>query len=284
MYANFTVNPGEVGWISSLEVSRVKISALQENEKASRGKGQACGENLPDSLTKLSPDGCWLKMYQGYSQVMLDGTLERFSEAWPRAGMTRSGTAYQRQPLAPLIKGIGSGLWPTPSAQEPGWRHIEVVDKKGNPPAHPHQRFYDKNTGRLVQKGLTQEVQKWPTPVSQEGGEGNDPKARGKKLHIEVQRWPTPQNRDYKGAYKDGRRRKGHQYNLNDAVRKWPTPTARDRKDGSSDCGRKDLLGQAVKPSKNSGSLNPMWVEWLMGYPIGWTDLEPLETPSSPKS
>ena len=24
------------------------------------------------------------------------------------------------------------------------------------------------------------------------------------------------------------------------------------------------------------GSLNPLWVEWLMGWPIGWTDLRPL--------
>jgi hypothetical protein len=26
------------------------------------------------------------------------------------------------------------------------------------------------------------------------------------------------------------------------------------------------------------GQLNPPWVEWLMGWPIGWTDLRPLET------
>lgn len=25
------------------------------------------------------------------------------------------------------------------------------------------------------------------------------------------------------------------------------------------------------------GALNPDWVEWLMGWPIGWTSLEPLE-------
>jgi hypothetical protein len=25
------------------------------------------------------------------------------------------------------------------------------------------------------------------------------------------------------------------------------------------------------------GKLNPDWVEWLMGVPIGWTSLEPLE-------
>ena len=24
------------------------------------------------------------------------------------------------------------------------------------------------------------------------------------------------------------------------------------------------------------GSLNPTWVEWLMGWPVGWTSLEPL--------
>jgi hypothetical protein len=28
------------------------------------------------------------------------------------------------------------------------------------------------------------------------------------------------------------------------------------------------------------GSLNPTWVEWLMGYPIGHTDLKDWETPS----
>jgi DNA (cytosine-5)-methyltransferase 1 len=24
----------------------------------------------------------------------------------------------------------------------------------------------------------------------------------------------------------------------------------------------------------HGGSLNPTWVEWLMGFPLGWTDLE----------
>jgi DNA (cytosine-5)-methyltransferase 1 len=24
----------------------------------------------------------------------------------------------------------------------------------------------------------------------------------------------------------------------------------------------------------NGGQLNPTWVEWLMGFPLGWTDLE----------
>jgi hypothetical protein len=28
----------------------------------------------------------------------------------------------------------------------------------------------------------------------------------------------------------------------------------------------------------NGGKLNPRWVEWLMGFPLGWTDLEDSET------
>jgi hypothetical protein len=26
----------------------------------------------------------------------------------------------------------------------------------------------------------------------------------------------------------------------------------------------------------DGGHLNPEWAEWLMGWPIGWTDLKPL--------
>ena len=35
-------------------------------------------------------------------------------------------------------------------------------------------------------------------------------------------------------------------------------------------------LPQEHKPKKYQ--LNPSWVEWLMGWPIGWTDLKPLVT------
>ena len=68
----------------------------------------------------------------------------------------------------------------------------------------------------------------------------------------------------------------------------WPTPTvgdsvgARNRTSGRSSPNSKHhdgvTLCDAITPGK-SGSLNPTWVEWLMGYPTGWTDLEPSETP-----
>jgi hypothetical protein len=33
-------------------------------------------------------------------------------------------------------------------------------------------------------------------------------------------------------------------------------------------------LKEQVIENGNTGQLNPMWVEWLMGYPMGWTDLK----------
>jgi len=124
------------------------------------------------------------------------------------------------------------GMWPTPSAQEPGWKHIEVVDKKGNPPTHPNQRFYHKETGRIVQKGLQQVVTMWPTPrVSMAHG---------------------PSDKEIKQG--DPKR-------------------------------RLEVSVQLDQPGpKITGSLNPKWVAWLMGYPIEYLSYVPWETRSSRKS
>lgn len=71
--------------------------------------------------------------------------------------------------------------------------------------------------------------------------------------------------------------------NLVEAVRMWPMPTSRDHKD-TGDCSNvpvNSLLGRAVGPTKTNGSLAPEFVEYLQGFPIGYTALEPSETPSS---
>jgi hypothetical protein len=68
----------------------------------------------------------------------------------------------------------------------------------------------------------------------------------------------------------------------------WPTPVARDYKD----TGTKEALSRA-KANRSSpgvaliigaefgGSLNPVFSEWLMGWPLEWTDLKPLEMDKS---
>jgi hypothetical protein len=65
----------------------------------------------------------------------------------------------------------------------------------------------------------------------------------------------------------------------------WPTPQASDNRDRGNmstpaikrriEKGKQVMLSMSV--SEQNGRLNPVWVEWLMGWPLGWTDLKPLE-------
>jgi len=60
----------------------------------------------------------------------------------------------------------------------------------------------------------------------------------------------------------------------------WGTPKAQDSRHALMDRG-KGNLGEQVSGLHNGGKLNPTWTEWLMGWPLEWTDLKPLETGKS---
>jgi hypothetical protein len=89
--------------------------------------------------------------------------------------------------------------------------------------------------------------------------------------------WATPSAADSVGTTGGGQGK-----SLRTDVKMWPTATARDYKGGRTP----ETLAKAGRNETNSlpdavnaqmgktGSLNPQWVEWLMGYPEGWTDLE----------
>jgi len=120
----------------------------------------------------------------------------------------------------------------------------------------------------------------FPTPVAKDDGKsfaGSSWKGqhRGATLTTSVlaaQMWPTPQAHDAAPGNASRVGRYGTEHggrNLNDWVALWPTPTIsgnHNRKGASATSG--DGLATAA-----GGALNPTWVEWLMGLPLGWTDL-----------
>ena len=118
----------------------------------------------------------------------------------------------------------------------------------------------------------------WPTPQASMPGQGapDDPK-RGLKLQSAARMWPTPTKQD--GENNAGPSQwERNTPPLNVAVKMWATP-AKEGFDAGGHRGVKDTLY-----SQAGGSLNPEWVEWLMGYPIGHTDSKDSGTPSSRKS
>tara|TARA_R110001606_G_scaffold7319_2_gene32523 strand:+ start:1532 stop:2119 length:588 start_codon:yes stop_codon:yes gene_type:complete len=107
--------------------------------------------------------------------------------------------------------------------------------------------------------------------------------------------WPTPRSFSAMAGNitEKTTRPEGFRGNLEEVVARtmWPTPTTRDYKGGrkpetlaASGRGETNTLNDAVTIRDQHGSLNPTWVEWLMGFPEGWTDLNPSEMPSSRKS
>jgi DNA (cytosine-5)-methyltransferase 1 len=121
--------------------------------------------------------------------------------------------------------------------------------------------------------------------------------------------WRTPQAGDasrgpksQRGASSDYKDPAGR-HSLVTEVAAWPTPMTRDHRSGHSQKSDAELWGKKGKPlervatthssalapatpvgpasSPERRTLNPLFVEWLMGWPIGWTDSAPVETESS---
>jgi DNA (cytosine-5)-methyltransferase 1 len=119
------------------------------------------------------------------------------------------------------------------------------------------------------------ELLSWPTPTTQDHIERKSTQQKPGSRHSvglgdAVRMWPTPT------AHPNNSNKNGKFPNdtLRDAVNKYPTPTARDYKGISGRSMKRDKPQCLPGAVGNGGKLNPTWVEWLMGFPLGWTDLE----------
>ncbi len=93
--------------------------------------------------------------------------------------------------------------------------------------------------------------------------------------------WPTPRSCSAMGSAitPESAWAENRFLNLETVVgrRMWPTPVRRDyRHPGRSRMDRTGSKAGECLPQIVGGALNPTWVEWLMGWPLGWTDLKPL--------
>ena len=193
-----------------------------------------------------------------------------------------------------------------------GFSHPSIEDWEAIKP-HLKELKYDKEITTV--KSIEWENQKilWPTPRSSKIMNMTMESALNRientgyhsnleeKVALEEQKmWPTPnsspatasQTVEATQRLRASRERK--QGILIEAVvdRMWPTPNASDNRDRGnlSDpaiqrriaMGKQVGLTMAVKDQPGKGTLNPNWVEWLMGYPPGWTDIsDSSENPTS---
>jgi hypothetical protein len=209
------------------------------------------------SFGKYDPPSHSWKTFPDFFPVTISA---RFSEGWPRAGTTRGGIAYRLPESEPRIGEHVSGFsLPTPTVGA------------------------GKQTGGNVRKwsgqNSLQAMRMWPTPGVPNGGRtlkpgttqtGMTPDGKKRQVGLEnaIRMWPSPAARDCRSGL--GRQPNRHTPQLAEKVAMYPTPDVGAAKGrGSSSSEGRSRLG---------GTLNPPWVEWLMGWPIGWTACEPLAT------
>lgn len=223
---------------SWLEGFHARTSAQLEPEMDLTESAADSGQKWRASFAKYDPAESKWRT----PQCSLLGDFPEFSETWPRWGSMRNGVSYLRPTSALPTFESESGLWPTPTRDSAVMRDRKYA--QGGTP-------------------LTLAVKLWPTPTVH--GNHNKPgasKNAGWGLSSAAKLWPTP---TASLADKGGRitPRKGREGGT--LVRK----NGRDRSNYRID--------HAVMAS-DGGQLNPEWVEWLMGWPIGHTALKPLET------
>jgi hypothetical protein len=204
-------------------------------------------------------------------QISFDWAAPMLLEVLPKSGMTVNGRLYELQILAPLIKGGGGsalhgipeqsktrdGLLPTPTAT--GTDHRHQYSQGGRPLLY------------MMLKGL-------PTPRAYGGNHIEDPQKRAKRKEkhgsipdslgnsiLEMVQngqiqLPTPNAADSKNTPLSQSRQSGkHQKCLNTVM------------------GKMVLDGQimGITVDQNIGKqlrIHPHFVEWMMGFPIGWLD------------
>lgn len=99
---------------------------------------------------------------------------------------------------------------------------------------------------------------------------------------IDARLWPTPtagqcgMTATTSGRPLEKSTHLSAQVYLAEQTKLWPTATARCSTGASQTATRQ---GGPDLQTSVGGQLNPTWVEWLMGFPLGWTDLQASETP-----
>ncbi len=300
-------------WLTSLPpVSPVSLSLLLE--KAGLNPTPAInGRKREIALASYDRDSrCW----RTSQASLLNPISEPFSGSWPKSGTMRDGKIYRRPKWEPNISGAGNGYWLTPDVPRGGRSNPSEMSPTGRMPDGSKRQVGLENQAKMTTKGLwptptlcgnhnrkgvsskagdgLATAVKFPTPTAschtgpgKRGEGGINPQTAVK--------FPTPTNSmmtmgDMEQARFAGNGGKRPSYW---EAQTYATPTTQDGAKRASigaearrfrDKGKQEtltaqigIISGAVDMDRNTvGQLSAFWVEWLMHWPLGWSNLTPI--------
>ena len=243
-------------WITSAQVFHANPGVKREKWKKQRIE-DGFGKTLKESFARFDHASSSWKTFQ----ASLMGDLTPFLGTWPQSGSMLNGVCSK---LPKLVRTINA----------PDFSYSPIVPKEGV--TFPTPSVMDSSQdGTMIRKVAKESLAR--------GG------WRGISLPLCVNLFPTPNaslmategsTRQLRNLYLDGKLNLEEAMAINQGFNPlkkkgalkevFPTP------DANPDKYRLKGNSQASKSlnALHGGKLNPQWVEWLMGWPIGWTDLE----------
>lgn len=176
--------------------------------------------------------------------------LNEWEKNWPASGMIVDGVLFPLEKLGQTTEEKDGLCWRTPDTCQGGTLSREALQTLS-------EKYRD--TGVLEREG-------------------------GKKHTLRLQDqvrspllWPTPMARDWKdnGSPNEMKRNTPSLASVVANQSRFPTPTVRDSADNPMPPRKPNPSGGQKPPLLTviGGKLNPTWVEWLMNYRTGWTEL-----------
>ena len=248
-----------------LDLSTLSLEAILANHSPSQveKKVKKIQDTSGQSILGLSKSVGLLSSLEKTLVATLNSVWTPYSRTW-KVKVTASGRlVFQLRASVRTTKENESGLWLTPSATTISTRSKESMEKR---------KKYRESIGRktVTPGNLAEQVQygkpvtnMWPTPrASAAMGENTKTiskrletkKSKG-KLEESVAMWPTTTSRMYK-------------------LPRLPETMKKTKRNPLTNTIEDAVQHREGKSWKETGSLNPTWCEWLMGYPIGHTDLK----------
>jgi hypothetical protein len=291
-----TAAGGAARWTSSLRAIRVSRSPSRANAGA-RTTHAIFGRMSPASSERSSHPSCSSRM----SPIISASDFPKSPEDWSAwATALRRASSRRRKSVRPTSARGSSSLpigkatnWPTPRAcsgtRSSGGNRTELLRLWPTPRASANENRQTKPTPSQEAgkhgMNLATSAAMWPTPQTDSFRSRGGARKHEKGLDGMARDWPTPMATD--GNKPSAGNRKSA--DLTSASRMWMTPTARDHKDGATSLANtpvNGLLGRQVLVTPMAGSdtskprrtLNPLFVEALMGWPTGWTGFASVAT------
>ena len=257
-YEQLTLFPGDS------PASRFPAPGSAEARRMTVTSGRKCSALCGNS----GPVG-WL------ARMLLESSVwrsTRYLLTWKVSATPAGRLLFRLQASAPRTEETGAPLLPTMTAFE----------------AEGGNLISKEFTGTRHAMKLTQAVRMWPTPSASDCGRtainphltrngtirhiGKNGTQSYARLDAVAAMFPTPRASDGKGTGPAGSKSAEHDRkhgNLKGTVM-YATPKANSWTGPGNPAGRQ---GSEDLQTMVGGQLNPDWVEWLMGFPVGWTEV-----------